>query len=75
MAEIRREIKTGMYRLAYLSKASVPFSQEAISSLEEKSSQANARLGVTGYICYMHPVFFGYLEGDQTAVLSQMNDI
>lgn len=75
MANIRRENSNTVYRLAYLSEAKLDFTQNAIDTLEEKSSQANAQLGVTGYISYIHPVFFGYLEGDGAAVLHQMNSI
>lgn len=69
------ENKKKLYRLAYLSRAQKHFTQEMVDNLEEQSSQNNAQLGITGYVCYTAPLFFAYMEGGEAEILQQMRQI
>ena len=66
-----------MYALAYVSQATVPFDDAAISELADKASTKNARLKVTGYLNYHadRKNFFQVLEGPKEAVLGLMDEI
>lgn len=64
-----------VYRLSYLSKANTSFRPDDINRLIEHSNSNNLAIGVSGYLAYLNPVFFQYLEGDARDVLGLMQRI
>jgi hypothetical protein len=57
-----------MLSVVYASTAAVPFSEEALSVLLERSQAKNARLGLTGLLLYKDGQFMQALEGAEDAV-------
>lgn len=53
-----------MHRLIYVSRSSTPF-QPDLQSILQSSQKNNARLGVTGALCFLDGVYCQYLEGDR----------
>ena len=57
-----------MYRLVYVSAASVPFSRDELLALLQISRTNNARVGVTGMLLYRDGDFMQLLEGEEQRV-------
>jgi hypothetical protein len=57
-----------MLSVVYVSTAAVPFSEEALSALLERSQANNARLGLTGILLYKDGQFMQALEGEEDTV-------
>ncbi len=64
-----------MFALAYASYSTVDSNELDLDGLARKSSSKNATLGITGYLCYDHGVFFQYIEGERQSVLDLMEII
>jgi len=64
-----------LFALAYASYSTLDSNELDLEGLANHASSKNATLGITGYLCYDHGVFFQYLEGDQQAVLDLMEVI
>lgn len=64
-----------MYRLSYLSKAKDYFELVTFNQLVEQAARNNRLRNVSGYLAYMQPVFFQYLEGPSDSVLELMKII
>ncbi|MGD0268073.1 MAG: BLUF domain-containing protein [Candidatus Sulfotelmatobacter sp.] len=56
--------------LIYLSSEAVPFSEQDLIELLEKSRQSNAALGMTGMLLYKDGNFLQVLEGETEKVLA-----
>lgn len=57
-----------MFRLVYVSAASVPFAREDLIRLLESSRSKNERANVTGMLLYRDGDFMQLLEGDEARV-------
>lgn len=57
-----------MYRLVYVSAATVPFSKADLIELLTKAREKNQRLGITGMLLYKDGDFLQLLEGERSAV-------
>ncbi|WP_158545431.1 BLUF domain-containing protein [Bremerella cremea] len=64
-----------MFALAYASYSTVDTPNLDLDGIATHASAKNAALGITGYLCYDHGVFFQYLEGEQKSVLHLMGTI
>ncbi|MEW4452765.1 BLUF domain-containing protein [Bremerella sp. JC817] len=64
-----------MFALAYASYSTVDAGKLDLDGLAREAAVKNAALGITGYLCYDHGVFFQYLEGERQAVLELMDSI
>lgn len=64
-----------VFALAYASYSTLDAQQLDLEGLAEQSSATNAAMGVTGYLCYDHGVFFQYMEGERQAVLEVMKSV
>ncbi len=64
-----------IFSACYVSTATVPFTEADISKLVQKASLTNAKVGVTGLLCYHHQRFFQYLEGSFEAVTMLLQTI
>lgn len=64
-----------MYRLSYLSKTEESINASDFHHLVTHADRRNLNVGIGGYLCYMEPVFFHYLEGESDAVLQLMQTI
>jgi hypothetical protein len=59
----------------YVSKATVPFDDAALTELAAKASVRNAEIGVTGYLYFEKDRFVQYIEGDTPDVTELMSRI
>lgn len=50
--------------IVYYSKATQAFDDESLRALAEQSSQANAKVGISGLLMYVDGYFMQYLEGE-----------
>jgi len=64
-----------VFALAYASYSTVDGLELDLEALANRASAKNANLGITGYLCYDHGVFFQYMEGDRQVVLDLMEVI
>ncbi len=64
-----------MFALAYASYSTVDTPNLDLEGISAHASAKNASLGITGYLCYDHGVFFQYLEGEEHVVLGLMDVI
>lgn len=64
-----------MFALAYASYSTIDAQDLRLEELSQKASLKNARLGITGYLCYDHGVFLQYLEGERQRLLDLMVQI
>lgn len=64
-----------MFALAYASYSTLDTQDLNLESLAQQAAEKNAALGVTGYLCFDHGVFFQYLEGERQAVKEVMQSI
>ena len=64
-----------MFALAYASYSTVDAKDLLLDELSQKAALKNAKLGITGYLCYDHGVFLQYLEGERLHVLQLMDEI
>lgn len=64
-----------MFALAYASYSTVDAPNLDLEGIATHASAKNALLGITGYLCYDHGIFFQYLEGEQKAVQDLMEVI
>ena len=52
-----------MHRLIYVSRSKTPFPPD-LRAILESSQRNNAKLGVTGVLCFLDGVYCQYIEGD-----------
>ncbi|PQO41762.1 hypothetical protein C5Y97_03315 [Blastopirellula marina] len=71
----KAERDSRVFALAYASYSTVDAPNLDLEGIATHASAKNASLGITGYLCYDHGVFFQYLEGEQKAVLGLMDVI
>lgn len=64
-----------MFAIAYASYSTIDSSELDLEGLANHASVKNATLGITGYLCYDHGVFFQYLEGERQVVVDLMDVI
>ncbi|MHC2070114.1 BLUF domain-containing protein [Bremerella sp. T1] len=64
-----------MFALAYASYCTVDSTELDLDALASHASAKNSSLGISGYLCYDHGVFFQYMEGERQAVLDLMEVI
>lgn len=64
-----------MKAVLYVSKASQPFSIEALNDLLAQAQQRNQSLNITGYLYYHAPHFFQYIESESGEVDEIMGSI
>ncbi|MDF9797282.1 hypothetical protein OKW21_002545 [Catalinimonas alkaloidigena] len=64
-----------IYALSYISIALEEFDEPKLKALAQHAIQKNKRLDISGYLCFMHNMFFQYLEGSKTEVVDLMNEI
>ena len=64
-----------MFALVYASYSTVDAPNLDLDAIATHAAAKNASLGITGYLCYDHGVFFQYLEGEKQTVLDLMNVI
>jgi Sensors of blue-light using FAD len=57
-----------LVRLMYASRAEPSISQEALHGILRKSKLNNAKVGVTGVLCFSESIFIQVLEGGRDAV-------
>ena len=57
-----------LVRLLYASRPAAPLTAEVVESILVHSRAHNARLGVTGILCYDREIFLQVLEGGRAAV-------
>ncbi|THG30026.1 BLUF domain-containing protein [Naasia lichenicola] len=60
----------GLYSIVYVSTATVPFWDEEVAELLEKSRSKNDGLGLTGMLLFKGGQFMQVLEGPESAVRS-----
>lgn len=70
-----RERKSNVFAVAYASYSTLDAADLDLEGLAEQAAIKNAALGITGYLCFDHGVFFQYLEGDKQAVLDMLESI
>jgi hypothetical protein len=63
-----RVITNNLFRLAYVSAASKPFSKTGLRYLHRQASERNARTGTTGLLLHKDGRFMQMLEGPRKAV-------
>lgn len=59
-----------MYRLVYVSAATIPFSKADLLALLSKAREKNDACGITGMLLYKDGDFLQLIEGQQSAVKS-----
>ncbi|MBA2117644.1 BLUF domain-containing protein [Bremerella alba] len=64
-----------MFALAYASYSTVDASELDLDGIATRASSKNAVLGITGYLCYDHGVFFQYLEGEDREVVWDLMEV
>jgi hypothetical protein len=69
------EPKSEIFQLAYVSSATILFSDTELEELLIKSRRRNEASGVTGMLLYRDGNFMQFLEGPREAVLDSMNRI
>jgi hypothetical protein len=57
-----------LVRLLYASRAIAPIQADLLATILRKSTQKNARVGITGLLCHDDGVFLQVLEGARDAV-------
>lgn len=62
--------ETSLVQLAYVSAATVAFTDSELDTLLERARTNNASLGVTGVLLFTEGTFFQVLEGDKDVVQS-----
>jgi hypothetical protein len=64
-----------MFSLAYISRATQQFDEQALVDLAKHAAEKNRRLAVTGYLYFRNGIFFQYLEGVSATVQELMDAI
>ena len=64
-----------LVRLLYASRPAAPLTAEVVESILVHSREHNARLGVTGILCYDREIFLQVLEGGRDEVCELYNTI
>jgi hypothetical protein len=64
-----------MYSLVYISRAEIPFSDEQLLQLLERSRRKNVITGITGMLLYKNGNFMQLLEGEEKNVRALYADI
>jgi hypothetical protein len=59
---------TQMYRLVYVSAATVPFSKADLVDLLTKAREKNQKAGISGMLLYQDGDFLQLIEGERSAV-------
>lgn len=60
--------ESAIQSVVYVSRETTPFDPLKLTGLQEQSSRKNARVGVTGYLCYDRKRFVQCIEGQPEVV-------
>lgn len=64
-----------MKAIIYISEPKVAFNNDTLIRLNESSSEHNARMGISGFLCYHNNTFIQYFEGDAVVVDALMTKL